>query len=151
VGGNVDAFRVWADIEVRFRDTDAMGHVNNAVFLTYLEVARQTYWQRVDPGRSYDRVPFILAHAGIDFRRPVTLNDAPRVYVTVLWVGKSSFAMRYVVRARDRDVLFADAETVMVTFDYEADRSIPVPESLRRAFEAIEGRALPSKPTTAAR
>jgi acyl-CoA thioester hydrolase len=137
---------VFTDIDVRFRDTDAMGHVNNAVFLTYLEVARQAYWQRVDPECRYDRVPFILANARIDFRHPVRVHDPVRIHVGVAWVGRSSFAMRYEVRARDRERLFADAESVQVTFDYGSDRVVPLPESLRRAFERIQGGPVPSKP-----
>jgi len=148
---DVEPYRVWTDLDVRFRDTDAMGHINNAVYMTYLEVARQVYWSHVDPGRSYDRVPFILAHTSIDFRRAATVHDAIRVFVRTTWVGRSSFGMCYEVRARDRDALFADAESVLVTYDYESDRSIPVPETLRRALDAIEGRALPPKPDSATR
>lgn len=143
--------RVWADIDVRFRDTDAMGHVNNAVYLTYIEVARQVYWQRVDPGRSYDRVPFILAHVAIDFRRAATVHDPIRVFIRTTWVGRSSFGMHYDIRARDRDLLFAEADSVQVIYDYAGERSMPMPETLRRAFEAIEGRDLPAKPGAAER
>jgi len=147
----VEPYRVWTDIDVRFRDTDAMGHVNNAVYSTYLEVARQAYWQRVDPGCSYDRVPFILAQISIDFRRAATVNDAIRVFIRTTWVGRSSFGMRYEIRARDGEALFADAESVLVIYDYASDRSIPMPEALRRALDAIEGRALPPKPSPATR
>jgi len=142
----VSAFRVWADVDVRFRDTDAMGHVNNAVYVTYLEVARQVYWRRVEPERAYDRVPFILAHASLDFRAPATVEDALRVLVRTAWIGRSSFGTRYEIRDRAARRLFVTAESVQVTYDYGAQRSIPIPDAIRRAFEAIEGGPLPDKP-----
>jgi hypothetical protein len=60
-------FTVNEDLHPRFRDTDAMGHINNAVYVTYLEVARQAYWARLTGGSDYRLVPFILAHVRCDF------------------------------------------------------------------------------------
>lgn len=138
-------FKVWEDIEVRFRDTDAMGHVNNAVYLTYLEVARQTYWKRFSRESDYARVPFVVASARIDFRAPLHVDEVARVALRAAWASRSSFGMQYVVRERDSERLVAEAETVQVTFDYEARRSIPVPDWLRAEFERIEGGPLPAR------
>ena len=131
---------------MRFRDTDAMGHVNNAVYLTYLEVGRQAYWQRVAPGDRYERVPFVVAHVSIDFRAPVHVGEVVRVHLRTIWVGRSSFGMSYELRERDSGRLAAEATTVQVTFDYEQNRAMPVPAELRRKLEEIEGRPLPDKP-----
>ena len=57
----IPGFTLTHEITPRFRDTDAMGHINNAVYVTYLEVARQAYWQALDDQSDYRRVPFILA------------------------------------------------------------------------------------------
>ena len=78
------------DIDVRFRDTDPMGHVNNAVYLTYLEVARQAYWKQVAGHVSYDSVPFVVARAAIDFRSPLRVGETVRVALRTDWVGQSS-------------------------------------------------------------
>ena len=138
-------FKVWQDIEVRFRDTDAMGHVNNAVYLTYLEVARQTYWKRFSEERDYASVPFVVARVEIDFRSPLLVKEVARVAVRTLWISQSSFGMHYAVRERDSDRLVAEAESTQVTFDYEAQRSTPVPNWLRSELERIEGIALPAR------
>ena len=139
-------FVIWSDVEVRFRDTDAMGHVNNAVFVTYLEVARQTYWKRLDATAGYERVPFILAHVSIDFRSPVRVGEVVRVHLRTTWVGRSSFGMQYELRERDSGRLVAEATTTQVTYDYTQHRPIPVPDGLRRSLEQIEGHPLPEKP-----
>jgi acyl-CoA thioester hydrolase len=139
-------FRHFTDVEVRFRDTDAMGHVNNAVYLTYLEVARQAYWQRVAAQVPYDRVPFVVAHARLDFRSPVRLGDESlRVAMRTDWVGRSSFGLSYVVRTLDGR-LVVEASSVLVAYDYDARCAMPVPDWLRAGLERVEGRPLPDKP-----
>jgi acyl-CoA thioester hydrolase len=134
------------DVEVRFRDTDAMGHVNNAVYLTYLEVARQEYWRRVAAHVSYDHVPFVVAHAAIDFRSPALVGETVRVHMRTAWVSRSSFALDYELRERASDRLLATASTVLVTYDYQAHRSMPVPDWLRSGLERVEGKRLPDGP-----
>ena len=140
------AYKVWHDIEVRFRDTDAMGHVNNAVYLTYLEVARQNYWKRFTQERDYAHVPFIVARVGIDFRSPLRVDDVARVELRTSWVSRNSFGMQYVIRERESERVVVEAESVQVTFDYKEQRSIPVPDWLRAELETIEGGSLPSRP-----
>jgi len=147
-GFRMSEFKVWHEVEVRFRDTDAMGHVNNAVYLTYLEVGRQSYWQRFSKLRDYARVPFMVARVGIDFRSPLRVDEVARVGVCSEWVSGKSFGMRYEIRERDSQRLVAQADSVQVTFDYEKNCSITVPKWLRGELERIEGRALPPRPTS---
>lgn len=142
----MDEFSVSTDIDVRFRDTDAMAHVNNAVYATYLEVARQTYWNRVAPEALYNRVPFVVARVSIDFRSPLRVGEAVRVQLRTSWVSRSSFGMEYELREIASGRLIAQASTVQVTFDYERDRAMPMPDELRRRLQEIEGHPLPDKP-----
>lgn len=139
-------YSVHVDIEPRFRDTDAMGHVNNAVFVTYLEVGRQAYWKRVTED-VYDTVPFVIAHIDIDLRSPVTIGEIVRVALSIEWVSRSSFGMRYRLTEAASGRLVAEARTVAVTYDWDSESSIPVPAPLRQRFEEIEGRRLPAKKT----
>jgi acyl-CoA thioester hydrolase len=145
-GGKPGPFRVWEDIPVRFRDTDAMGHVNNAVYLSYLEVGRQAYWQRFSNPQSYDRVPFVLAHVRIDFRAEALVGEVVRVYLRTTWVSRSSFGMQYALHERDAGRILVEAESVQVTYDYTRKASIAVPEWLRKELEGVEGRSLPPRP-----
>jgi YbgC/YbaW family acyl-CoA thioester hydrolase len=136
-------FSVHTDIEVRFHDTDAMAHVNNAAYVTYLEVGRQAYWKAMNTGQSYDKVPFVLAHVSIDFRKPATSGDTVRVSLRSSWIGRKSWGMTYVLTDPEGSVVFAEAESVQVTYDYEAGRAMEVPAWLRDKLEAVEGRPLP--------
>ena len=126
----------------RFRDTDAMGHINNAVYVTYLEVARQVYWRRLSGATDYGRVPFILAHVTIDFRAEALVHEVLLLGIRCEWVGDKSFAFAYQIRTEADDRLVVEATSIQVCYDYQAKRSIPMPAELRRAAEAFEGRPL---------
>jgi acyl-CoA thioester hydrolase len=115
---------------VRFRDVDALGHVNNAVFLTYLEEARIAFL--VPLGAEVSNM--ILARVEIDFRAPLRMGDEIEIGVRPANVGTKSFELEYEVRSDDE--VAAEAKTVLVSFDYESGRSIELPESWREALAA---------------
>jgi acyl-CoA thioester hydrolase len=123
------------EIEVRFRDCDAMGHVNNAVYLTYLEQARFAHWQRLTGATGIPR-SFILARVECDYRAPATVGDRLVVRLRVAAVGNSSFTFEYeVVNGRTREVV-ATARTVQVMYDYAAGRPMPLAADVRARLEA---------------
>jgi acyl-CoA thioester hydrolase len=136
------AFNLRHVLRPRFRDTDAMGHVNNAVYITYLEVARQAYWERVEPAVDYSNVPFILAHVSCDFRSEALLGEDLEIGVRCDWIGTKSFGFSYQIREVRSRRLVVEASSVQVCYDYTAKRSIPMPEALRRRIEEFEGRPL---------
>ena len=121
-------------IEVRFRDLDALGHVNNAVYLTYLESARIAYWLHVTKRSGLDALDMILARVEIDFRAPLRIGDEIEIGVRPAGVGTKSFELEYEVRSAD--AVAAEAKTVIVSFDYESGRSLDVPEAWREALAA---------------
>ena len=112
---------------VRFRDLDGMGHVNNAVFLTYLEQARLA-WFGTDATFALSDV--ILARTEIDFRSPLQVGEQVEIGVRPARVGTKSFELEYELRAGGR--LVAEAKSVLVGYDYERRESIPVPERRQR-------------------
>lgn len=136
------AFTVIHELHPRFRDTDAMGHINNAVYITYLEVARQEYWRKFTDAADYRRVPFILAHVTCDFRAEALVNEVLELGIRCEWIGTKSFAFLYEIRERASRRLVVEATTIQVCYDYATKQSIPVPAELRRNLEAFEGRAL---------
>ena len=71
---DIASYKVHVDIQVRFRDTDAMRHVNNAVYLSYLELARMQYWKSLTGLKGYSLVEFIIARVQIDYRSPVKMG-----------------------------------------------------------------------------
>lgn len=115
---------------VRFRDVDAIGHVNNAVFLTYLEEARIAYLLPL--GAEVENM--ILARVEIDFRAPLRMGDELEIGVRPAGVGKKSFELEYEVHSGN--TVAAEAKTVLVSFDYESGESVEVPKSWREALAA---------------
>ena len=114
---------------VRFRDLDALGHVNNAVYLTYLEQARVACL--IPEGADYSDM--ILARCEIDFRSQLSLGETVEIAVTPTRVGTKSFELAYEMRAGDRVV--AEAKTVLVAYDYERGESRPLPDAWRKLLE----------------
>jgi len=132
--------KVVYEIEVRFRDIDSMGHVNNAVFLTYFEEGRKVFLRDVlaivDP-KDY---PFILAHIDCDFLRPLKLGDSPLLEVWIGEIREKSFAFAYrIVERWDEAVVYTKGRSVMVLFDYKENRSIPIPKDFLEKIQAYCG------------
>ncbi len=130
----MDGFPFSCPVEVRFGDVDAMNHVNNAVIVSYLELARVRLWQaHFGFSGSAREIPVIVARVALDYRSPIGLEDPVEVGIGVTHVGRTSFAFRYRVEAAGR--LAADAESVQVCFDYGAGRKVPVDAALRRRLD----------------
>ncbi|WP_134669825.1 acyl-CoA thioesterase [Halorussus marinus] len=123
-------------IDVRFRDLDAMGHVNNAVYATYMEEARTAYFAAV-VDRNLSETPSVLANLELQFRQSVTLGDDLTVAVRVPELGESSIPMEYEMRV-DGEVA-ATGEAVQVVIDPDTESSRPIPEEWREKIEAYEG------------
>jgi acyl-CoA thioester hydrolase len=140
-----DAFRHHTPIEVRFRDIDAFGHVNNSAFVTYIEQARVRFLIDVLAVDVIQSLPIILAALRVDFRAPILFGQQIEIGTRVDWIGNSSFSMSHEMLARTdggASTVVAEASTVLVAYDYETEGPIPVPEAWRTAFAAHEGRAL---------
>ena len=124
------------DIQVRFRDIDAYGHVNNAVYVTYLEQARVEYLRSV-LGVGIGELDIVLASLSVDYREPLTDAESVEVAIDVPELGHSSVPMEYEIRTDDGVV--AVAESVQVTYDFETDSSKPIPERWREEIAAYHG------------
>ncbi len=138
-------FPLRVPIAVRFRDLDSMGHVNNAVFLTFFENARIAYWRAVPGIRSRRNLDYILARAECDFRSPVTLEDELVCHIRVASFGRTSFSFEYLLRDERSGRTVAEGRTVQVMFDYATRTARPVDEAIRTAIAEFEGRAIPPR------
>lgn len=145
-------FRYEHPIEVRFVDTDALGHVNNAVYLSYFEAARAGYYAAVvgapfGTGEQAAERTFVIAEAHVVFRAPAFFGETMLVGCRFAWTGRSSFGLEYRVRAEASALgearVVADGETTQVMFDLARGRVMLVPADLLEMFEAYEGRAMP--------
>jgi len=129
-------------LEVRFRDCDALGHVNNAVYLTYLEQARFNHWRSLW-GFGTPQLPpgmpgVILARVECDYKRPATYGETLDIRLTVAEIGRSSFRYDYeIVDGEGRTVVMA--KTVQVMYDYTAGTPVPIPDDIRALLAPDRG------------
>jgi acyl-CoA thioester hydrolase len=139
---DTDRWTIVAPLRPRFRDTDAMGHINNAVYVTYLEVARQEYWRAFKHDEDYRVVPFILAHVDIDFLSEGLMRETLELCIRCSYVGTKSFGFDYAIREATALRPVVSARSVQVFYDYAAKRSMPCPPEMRERLERFEGRPL---------
>lgn len=133
-------YPVVVPVVVQWGDQDAFGHVNNTVFLRWLEVGRIAYFSEarmMHDAQGAGRGP-ILAAVSCNFRRQVTFPDEVRIGSRVARIGTSSLVMEHAVVSLGLRSLVADGTSTIVNFDYSAGRSAPVTDELRRSIEAIE-------------
>jgi acyl-CoA thioester hydrolase len=136
-------------VPVRFADTDAMGHVNNAVYLTFAEAARVAWWAEVTGEpiiREADRTAgLILAEADIAFRAPVFFGETVTVETRATRIGRTSVHVEHRLTASGNQRparLVATIGSVIVRYDYGSERPTPWAPELIERLEAHEGRRL---------
>jgi YbgC/YbaW family acyl-CoA thioester hydrolase len=128
------------DLQIRFGDTDAMGHVNNAKIVTYLELGRVGFFSDVLGAERVEDYRFILAEVACRYRIPILLQDRVRVRMHISDVSRSSFRFRCELFDPRDGRVFVEAETVQVMFDYAAGRPCPIDETfLSKARDYIAG------------
>jgi acyl-CoA thioester hydrolase len=124
-------------VEVRFADCDPLGHVNHAVYLTYLEQARFGLWRRLwgfsgETARTAaGGAGLILARAECDYRIPATYGDTLDVKLGLASIGRTSFTYEYEIVDIQSARVMASARTVMVFYDYAAAQPVVIDEARR--------------------
>ncbi|HEX2022130.1 MAG TPA: thioesterase family protein [Candidatus Thermoplasmatota archaeon] len=121
-------------VKVPWRDLDAAGHVNNAVYFSYMETARTELHLALVGGARWQDLDIILARAACDFRSPATFGETLEVRVRPLRVGASSYALGYEIVEERSGRLVAQGESVQVMFDYGRNEKKAVPAALREAL-----------------
>ncbi|HRH70661.1 MAG: acyl-CoA thioesterase [Flavobacteriales bacterium] len=133
------AFVVSIEIPVAWGEQDAFGHLNNVVYFRYFESVRMHYLERIGVLRSHNEegIGVILASTTCDFKRPVEWPMQLTVRTGCTLVGNTSFTMQYEV-LDDLDTVVATGTSVQVMYDYNKGHKVPVPETIRRAVEAVQ-------------
>jgi len=120
-------------IAIRFSDIDAVGHVNNAIYLTYFEVARFNYWREVINWNLREN-GVIVGRSEVNYLKPITLEDEIFCYVRVSRIGNSSFdVMHILVRVTPNgEEICTTGKTFCISYDYKANKSVPIPQKERQ-------------------
>jgi acyl-CoA thioester hydrolase len=119
----------------RYADYDTKGHVNNAVYLTYFEVAREKAW--LDAVGGSPDVPFIVAEATVRFVRPAMIGTPLDIEVTTSEVRTKAWVWQYRIVDATDDALLAEGQTVQVMYDYGAGRSVEIPPDVRAGLASV--------------
>ena len=134
-------FKHKSKIQIRFKDVDSMGHVNNANHFTYFELARMQYFDEVVAETiNWEEQGIILAHMEIDYKKPILLHDQVLVYSRVSRLGSKSFEFEYciVVEKEGNLDVVANGKSVQVCFNYLTNQTISVPDSWREKVIGYE-------------
>ena len=135
-------FRFYHPIEVRYGDLDPQGHLNNAKYLTYFEQARISYWIKMGfftKDQSFMELGVILADVHITYLEPVYFGQSIKVGVHVTKLGNKSMRWEQNVVDADTGKELAKGEVIIVAYDYQQEKTIPIPQEWREKIAEFEG------------
>lgn len=128
-------------INVRFSDLDAMRHVNNATYLSYLEEARIAYFKEA-LNKSMDNLDFqaVVARVEIDYKQPIIFADELEILSRISKIGNKSFDMDHIILIdrKEGKIISAEIVTKLVSYNYETQTSFPIPDYARKLIEGYE-------------
>jgi acyl-CoA thioester hydrolase len=123
-------------IQVRYSDFDMLGHINNATFVTYFEVARLYYFMQI--GWKLEDVSNVVAHLDIDFMAPILPKQEVYCRVKTTSLGSKSFQMQYELYSEKDDIIFAKAHSVQVCFEKQSGKTVTIPSHIHDLITNFE-------------
>lgn len=134
-----DKFNYKTNIHLRFVDFDLMGHVNNSVYFTYLEIARTKYWEEIVKW-DLNKTGIVIAHAELDYILPIVMNDKIAVHVKTSRIGNTSFDLEYqIVKLKGtEEVICSKGKTVCIAVDPNTKRPTTIPEAEKQKMLNFE-------------
>ncbi|MCE2962008.1 MAG: acyl-CoA thioesterase [Chitinophagales bacterium] len=132
-------FNFHTTIQLRWRDIDQFGHVNNAVYLTYFETSR-FYYNRDVNNWDWNQDQYIIASVKVDYLRPIFYPGDIKVYLRTTNVGEKSFEFHYAITFERNGIekLAATGQTTQVFYDLKNQKTIPIPERIVKQWQAFE-------------
>lgn len=124
------------DVEVRFHDLDAMGHVHHSLPLIYFEEARASFWRDVTGRDDVAGIDYVLGEVNVRYHGRILYPGGLRVELWVTRIGTASFQLGYEIRDARRERVVTGSST-QVMFDYEAGRSKPIPDDVRKRLSGF--------------
>lgn len=128
-------------ITVRYGDLDPQGHVNNAVYLTYLESARLGYYTHSGIWQPDSGAPtgMVVARIEIDYLAPIFFGEQVQVGLRLARLGRKSLSLDFQIEPLASRQAFARGLSVMVAYDNQAEQSILIPQDWRKKLNHFEG------------
>jgi len=116
-----------------------MGHVNNSVYFTYLEIARTKYWEEIVKW-DWKQTGIVIAHAELDYIQPILMNDKIAIHVKTSRIGETSFDLDYqIVKIKgNEEVICSKGKTVCIAIDYATKRPTAIPIAEKQKMVGFE-------------
>jgi len=150
---SLEGFPVVVEFPIQWGDQDALAHVNNVIYFRWWETSRVTYAREIGlfGGDTFPpdgpRMGSVLAGMQCNFRKQLVWPDTVRVGTRARRVGNSSLELEHRLLSTHVDGLIADAVSVMVAFDFDAQKTVPVADQTRAAIRELEpGRTIEGLP-----
>lgn len=139
-------FKHSVPVQLRFNDTDALGHVNNSVYFTFYDLGKSEYFKAIRGEEVFKNIDIVVAHAEVDFITPVFLHDEIAVQTSVSKIGIKSFELVQQIIDTKTNMIKCFCKTIMVGFDFKNNCSKPISDEWREAISAFEGVDFSMKP-----
>lgn len=128
-------------VQLRFNDTDALGHVNNSVYLSFYDLGKTAYFEAIKKGKTPQKeVDIVVAHIDVDFISPVFLTDEIAVQTRVETIGNKSFSLKQRIIDTKNGQEKCVCRTIMVGFDFQNNCTKPISDKWRQSIEEYEER-----------
>lgn len=138
---NLDQFNFSFPIQMRWNDMDALGHVNNGIYVTYFEIARGKYMLDACPQWDWQKDMFLIANVNVDYRKELLLTaQNPRVYMRTSKIGTKSFVLEYAITSQKGEelILHASGSTTQIMFDMKSRTTIEIPDWVRESLTTFD-------------
>lgn len=145
---DVNYFRHHMPLQMRFNDIDMLGHLNNSVYLTFMDLAKARYFNEVN-GAPVDisKMGIVIVNINANFCIPTFFNEEIEVETAAVAIGEKSLTLEQRIYSVPDHQVKCSCRTVMAGFDIQTNTGMPIPEEWVRKIEAYEGRTL-RKPKT---
>ena len=137
----MDDFPISVEFPIHWGEMDALGHVNHARILTWMETARIALFDEIGlQSRGDLTIGPILANINVNYYAPIHYPGRMNAGVRVTKVGRTSFTLDYAITNADApERVLAGGTTVIVLYDYDAQSKTEIPQSMRAAIDALHG------------
>ena len=136
-------FRHEVPLQIRFNDIDLLGHLNNAVYIQFVDLGKSRSFQDVMPeGVDWRHINIVVANINCDFFAPTYITEPIAVLTTITHMGEKSFALEQRIVNSDNGEVKCIAKTIMVGFDMTTGKSAPIDPKWVEALERYEQRKL---------
>ena len=144
--GGIRHFRHHMPLQMRFNDIDMLGHLNNSVYLTFMDLAKTRYFQAVLGDKlRWGEIGVVIVNINCDFCAPTFFDDVIEVETAVVAVGEKSLTLEQRVYSPDDERVRCRCHTIMSGFNTKTLKSEPISDEWREALEQYEGRKFPKE------